>query len=65
MKILSKEIEDGGGKYLVYVMDLGGSPLECSFATKENKKDVINTFTNRYSEITSFEEMTYNEYINQ
>lgn len=65
MKIVTKEIKEGGNEYLVYVTDLGGSPLACDYATNDNKNKVIEEFIDRFGEISTFEEMTYNEYINQ
>jgi hypothetical protein len=65
MKIITKEIKDGGEKYIIYVTDLGGSPLACDYATNNNKKEVIEQFIEEFGEISIFEEMTYNEYINQ
>ncbi len=65
MKIVKKQIKEDGSKYIVYVTDLGGSPLACEYATNDNMNDVVNQFTNEFGEISIFEEMTYNEYINQ
>ena len=65
MKIMSKQINEDGSQFLVYVMDYGNSPLVCDFATNENKSDVINTLSKRFGNISIVEEMSYNEYINQ
>jgi hypothetical protein len=65
MKIMSKEINESGTNLIIYVMDDGGSPLKCEYANNENKNNVINELTNQFSGIVNFEQMTYNEYINQ
>lgn len=65
MKIMSKEIDESGNKFIIYVMDNAGSPLKCEYANNENKKNVIDNLTNQFGDIVKFEEMTYNEYINQ
>ena len=65
MKILKKAIKEDGSKYIVYITDLGGSPLACEYATNDNIEDVIAQFKNEFGQIVEFEEMTYNEYINQ
>ena len=65
MKIMSKEIDESGNKFIIYVMDNSGSPLKCEYANNENKKKVIDELTNQFGDIVNFEEMTYNEYINQ
>jgi hypothetical protein len=65
MKIMSKEIDESGKNFIIYVMDAAGSPLRCSYANIENKKTVIDNLVNEFNEINNFEEMTYNEYINQ
>jgi hypothetical protein len=65
MKIMSKEINESGTNLIIYVMDDGGSPLKCEYANNENKNNVINELTNQFGGIVNFEQMTYNEYINQ
>jgi hypothetical protein len=65
MKIVTKEIKENGLQFLVYVMDLVNSPLVCDFATNENKTDVVNTLIERFGNIETIEEMSYNEYLNQ
>jgi len=65
MKIMSKEIDESGNNFIIYVMDNGGSPLKCEYANTENKKTVIDKLVNQFNEVNNFEEMTYNEYINQ
>jgi hypothetical protein len=65
MKIVTKEIKENGLQFLVYVMDLANSPLVCDFATNENKTDVVNTLIERFGNIETIEEMSYNEYLNQ
>lgn len=65
MKILSKEIDETNGKYIIYVMDDSGSPLKCEYANINNKENVINELLAKFGEMVDFEEMTYNEYINQ
>ena len=62
---MSKEIDESGNKFIIYVMDNAGSPLKCEYANNENKKNVIDNLTNQFGDIVKFEEMTYNEYINQ
>lgn len=62
---MSKEIDEPGNNFIIYVMDNGGSPLKCEYANKENKKNVIDKLVNQFDGINNFEEMTYNEYINQ
>jgi hypothetical protein len=65
MKIMSKEIDESGNNFIIYVMDDGGSPLKCEYANNENKNNVIDGLTNQFGEIVNFEQMTYNEYITQ
>jgi len=65
MKIMSKEIDESGNNFIIYVMDNGGSPLKCEYANIENKKTVIDKLVNQFNEVNKFQEMTYNEYINQ
>jgi hypothetical protein len=65
MKIVKKAIKEDGSKYIVYVTDLVGSPLACEYATDDNMEEIIKQLTNEFGEILEFEEMTYNEYINQ
>ena len=62
---MSKEIDESGNNFIIYVMDNGGSPLKCEYANTENKKTVIDKLVNQFNEVNNFEEMTYNEYINQ
>jgi hypothetical protein len=64
MKIMTKEIDESG-KYIIYVMDASGSPLKCEYANIENKENVINELITKFGNIVNFEEMTYNDYINQ
>ena len=65
MKIMSKEINETGSDYLIYVMDDAGSPLKCEYANNENKQNVIDKLITKFGEMVKHEEMTYNEYINQ
>ena len=62
---MSKQIDEPGNNFIIYVMDGAGSPLKCEYANLENKNNVIEKLTNQFNEIAIFEEMTYNEYINQ
>lgn len=62
---MSKEIDESGNNFIIYVMDNGGSPLKCEYANIENKKTVIDKLVNQFNEVNKFQEMTYNEYINQ
>ena len=61
---MAKEIDESG-KYIIYVMDASGSPLKCEYANIENKENVINELIAKFGDIVNFEEMTYNDYINQ
>ena len=39
MKIMSKEIDESGNNFIIYVMDNGGAPLKCEYANNENKNN--------------------------
>jgi hypothetical protein len=65
MRIMSKEINETGSKYIIYVMDDAGSPLKCEYANIENKENVISELITKFGEMIELEEMTYNDYINQ
>ena len=65
MRIMSKEINETGSKYIIYVMDDTGSPLKCEYANIENKENVISELITKFGEMIELEEMTYNDYINQ
>lgn len=65
MKLMSKQINETGSNYLIYIMDDAGSPLTCEYANIENKQTVIDELITKFGEISNLEEMTYNDYINQ
>jgi hypothetical protein len=65
MKIMTKEIDESGTNFIIYVMDANGSPLTCEYGNINNKNSIIEGFDTKFGGITNREVMTYNEYINQ
>ena len=76
MKIVTKQIEENSSKYIIYLMDDNGKPLNAEIVTNEHdKRDGIyqlleehfapEDYDTKESLLSNVEEISYEQYISQ